>query len=295
MNRRDFVKSSVVLAAGITLASSVPAQAEARALKKAVKLGMVEEDLSLVDKFRLLKEIGFDGVELDSPNPYRREDVLNARDVSGLPIHGVVDSVHWQKTLGDPDPAVRAEGVQALETALDDARAYGATTVLLVPAVVNKQISYADAYERSQAEIRRVLPLAEEKGVKIAIENVWNHFLLSPLEAARYLDEFESPWIGMYFDVGNIVNYGWPEQWIEVLGSRILKLDIKGYSRTLRDAGGPWEGFKAEIGEDENDWPAVKQALQSIGYEGWATAEVDGGDRKRLEEIARRMDEYVIY
>src|SRR5690606_19180427 len=196
MNRRDFVKSGAVLAAGVAIAGGLPVQGKARTLKKAVKLGMVEGDQPLVEKFKLLKEIGFDGVELDSPNPYRREDVLNARDVSGLPIHGVVDSVHWQKTLGDPDPAVRAEGVRALETALDDAQAYGATTVLLVPAVVNKQISYHDAYERSQVEIRKVLPLAEEKGVKIAIENVWNHFLLSPLEAARYIDEFESPWIG---------------------------------------------------------------------------------------------------
>lgn len=294
MNRREFAKASAAFLTGLSIAPYAFSDPASR-IKKAVKIGMVKEDLSLVDKFRLVKELGYDGIELDSPNQLSLEEVLKAKDESGLTIHGVVDSVHWRQTLGDPDPAVRAEGVQALRTALADAQAYGASTVLLVPAVVNKDISYNDAYTRSQAEIRKVLPEAEERGVKIALENVWNHFLLSPLEFARYIDEFESQWIGAYFDVGNIVNYGWPEQWIRILGPRILKLDIKGFSRQLRDDEGLWAGFRAEIGDDDADWPAVRTALQEIGYEGWATAEVEGGDRKRLAEIARRMDANVVY
>lgn len=259
-------------------------------LKKAVKFGMVDEDLSIPEKFQLLKELGFDGVEMSSPNDFSQEEVQQARDSVGLPIHGVVDSVHWNKTLSDPDPAVRAEGREGLQTAIRDAKAYGASTVLLVPAVVNKEVSYDDAYRRSQAEIQKVLPFAEEQGIKIAIENVWNQFLLSPLEMRRYIDEFESEWIGVYFDVGNVVNYGWPEQWIRILGERIVKLDIKEYSREKRNEEGPYAGFRVPIGEGDCDWPAVRQALRDIGYSGWATAEVSGGDRERLREIARRMN-----
>ena len=143
---------------------------------------------------------------------------------------------------------------------LRDGKRYGASSVLLVPAVVNKEVSYDDAYKRSQAEIRKAIPLAEELGVKIAIENVWNHFLLSPLEAARYVDEFNSPAVGWHFDVGNILNYGWPEQWIRILGPRIQKLHIKEFSRKKRDSQGLWKGFDVKLLEGDNNWPAVMKA-----------------------------------
>lgn len=291
MNRRTFLKTGTMGAAGATLAAGTLTWDASRAtIKKAVKFGMVQEDLSILEKFKLLKSLGFDGVEMDSPSTLDRDEVLRARDETGLPIHGVVDSVHWQKTLSDNSPAVRAEGVDGLTTAIEDASVYGASTVLLVPAVVNKEVSYEEAYRRSQKEIRSVLPLARKYGVKIAIENVWNMFLLSPMECARYIDEFESDQIGWYFDVGNVVNYGWPEHWIRILGHRILKLDIKEYSRAIRDQEGPYAGFRVKLGEGDCDWPAVTQALADIGYEGWATAEVAGGDTARLREIARRMD-----
>ncbi len=293
--RRSFMRITAgglaaAAAAGTSRGHSAPAQEGPRFLK-ALKFGMVrEEGLSIKQKFQLIKDLGFDGVEMDSPNDFSTAEVLEARDATGLPVPGLVDSVHWRKTLSDPDAAVRAEGVAGLETALRDARAYGSTTVLLVPAVVNKGVSYESAYHRSQAEIRKVLPLAAELGVKIALENVWNMFLLSPLEFARYIDEFESPWIGAHFDVGNIVNYGWPEHWIHTLGHRIIKLDIKEYSRTLRDEQGPRAGFRVKLGEGDCDWPAVRQALADISYRGWAAAEVQGGDRERIREISERMD-----
>ncbi|MDE2956843.1 MAG: sugar phosphate isomerase/epimerase [Bacteroidota bacterium] len=288
MRRRDFLKTSAIGLTGLAFAEP---RWHAGTIRKAVKFGMVEEEgMSILEKFQLLNDLGFDGVEMDSPSSLDRDEVIAARDAVGLPIHGVVDSVHWQKTLSDADPAVRAEGVAGLRTALDDAAAYGASTVLLVPAVVNKNVSYADAYTRSQAEIRKVLPMAEELGVRIAIENVWNMFLLSPLECARYVDEFETDAIGWYFDVGNIVNYGWPEHWIRTLGHRILKLDIKEYSRSKRDQEGPYAGFRVPLGEGDCDWPEVVKALDDIGYEGWATAEIAGGDTERLREIAERMN-----
>lgn len=295
MKRRNFIQLAALSGVGLAASGFSPSGIRLTAgkrstIKKAVKFGMVQEDLSVLEKFNLLKSLGFDGVEMDSPSDLDIAEVVAASNESGLPIHGVVDSIHWKKTLSDPDAAVRKEGLAGLETALGDAKAFGASTVLLVPAVVNKMVSYADAYSRSQAEIRKVLPLAEELGVKIAIENVWNMFLLSPLECARYIDEFESEWIGWYFDVGNIVNYGWPEHWIRTLGPRILKLDIKEYSRSKRDEEGPYAGFRVELGEGDCDWAAVQDALADIGYEGWATAEIPGGDRNRLKDIADRMD-----
>jgi L-ribulose-5-phosphate 3-epimerase len=293
INRRDFVKSTGMALGAAALASNVTASAaptQEGHMKKAVKIGMVREGKTLLEKFQLLKSLGYDGVEMDAPSKVDRDEVVAARDSTGLTIPGVVDSVHWRQTLSDPDPAVRERGLEGLRTALHDAKHYGATTVLLVPAVVNKDVSYADAYTRSQAEIRKALPLAEELGIKIAIENVWNQFLLSPLETARYIDEFESPHIGVHFDVGNVVNYGWPEQWIRILGPRVLKLDIKEYSRAKRDKEGPYSGFRVKIGDGDCDWPAVRKALADIGYSGWATAEVSGGDRERLADIAARMD-----
>ncbi len=260
-------------------------------LKKSLKYGMVQVEGSLEEKFRLLRVVGFDGVELDSPSGLDLEEVLAAKRASGLEIPGVVDSVHWSATLGDPDPGVRAKGRAALETALRDCQRCGGTTVLLVPAVVNGAISYDQAYARSQAEIRQVLPLAAELEVKIALENVWNNFLLSPLEAARYVDELESEWVGWYMDVGNVVHYGWPEQWIRILGRRILKLDIKGFSRKKADAEGKWAGFDVPIGEDDCNWPEVLRALDEIGYgSGWASAEVGGGGEQHLREVSARMD-----
>jgi hexulose-6-phosphate isomerase len=277
---------------GLLAAAALPAmgQARDRALRKAVKFEMIAGEMSVLEKFQLLRSLGFDGVELMSPAGYDPDEVLAARDRTGVVIHGVVDSEHWRSPLSDPDPSVRRRGREALEQALRDSMVYGGTTVLLVPAVVNKQVSYADAWQRSRAEIRKVLPLAGQLQVKIAIENVWNNFLLSPLEAARYIDEFESPWIGWYFDVGNVVRYAWPDQWIRILGRRILKLDIKEYSRVKRDNEGLWKGFDVEIGEGDCDWPAVRVALREVGYKGWATAEVRGGDAARLKEIAQRMD-----
>jgi len=293
MKRRDFLRASTLGAVAVSFGqSSMIAQAQQATVKKAVKYNMVDEpNLSMTEKFQLLKDLGYDGVELESPNEFDTQEVIAARDSVQFPIHGIVDSIHWTQPLSHPDPEVRAAGLDGLNIAIRDAHTYGASTVLLVPAIVNKEISYADAYTRSQAEIRKALPLAEELGIKIAFENVWNKFLLSPLECARYVDEFQHDHVGWYFDVGNVVTYGWPEHWIQVLGSRILKLDIKEYSRNKGDTEGPFAGFEVPLGEGDCDWPSVNTALESIGFEGWATAEVPAGDRSYLKDLASRMDQ----
>ncbi|MDW7693540.1 sugar phosphate isomerase/epimerase family protein [Flammeovirgaceae bacterium SG7u.111] len=259
-------------------------------IKKSLKYGMVQEGDSVMDKFKLLKEIGYDGVELDSPNDLDKNEILEAKAATGLEIPGVVNSEHWKSPLSHPDADVRKKCVDSMITALHDCKAYGGTTVLLVAGMVNENISYKDAYNRSQEEIKKLIPIAEETGIKIAIENVWNNFLLSPLEAARFVDELESPMVGWYFDVGNVVRYGWPEHWIQALGSRIMKLDIKEYSRKIQKEEGIWKGFGVPILEGDCNWAVVVDALEKVGYtEGWASAEVKGGDKKRLVDILERM------
>jgi L-ribulose-5-phosphate 3-epimerase len=297
IERRTFLTTAlgtaaVAVAAGVidgrsTVAADSPAPAK---IKKSLKFGMVQVPGTLVEKFRLLKEVGFDGVELDSPTPLDIDEILRARDASGLVINGTVDAVHWKTTLSHPDPQVRAEGVEALKTALRETKLLGGTSVLLVPAVVNKEVSYDDAYRRSQAEIKKAIPVAEETGVRIALENVWNGFLVSPLEAARYIDEFESPLVCSHFDVGNVLRYGWPEQWIRILGPRIFKLDVKEYSLKKMTDEGIYKGFNVPLLEGDCDWPAVMKALGEINYSGWAAAEINGGGRDHLADTAQRMD-----
>ena len=294
MNRRAFLKSSsqaLVLAA---LASPTLAAAQDRAsttkrsIKKAIMWGTVSLKGSVLERMKAIKQAGFEGVEMMSH--LDQDEVLRARDETGLAIPSVCGARHWDKPLSDPDPKVREEGLNALLQTLRDAKRYGASSVLLVPAVVNQRVAYAEAYSRSREEIAKAIPLATELGVKIAIENVWNHFLLSPLEAARYVDEFQSPAVGWHFDVGNILNYGWPEQWIRILGKRILKLHIKEFSRKKRDDQGLWKGFDVPFLEGDNNWPSVMKALDEIGYQGWGIAEQGGGDTPEgLQDLSQRM------
>lgn len=291
--RRDVLAAGAGLAAASVLSPALGRAGAARrspVLRKALKYGMIQPGSTVLEKFRIAKACGFEGVEMDSPGGPPADEVLAAKEATGIEVPGVVDSVHWRQTLGDPDPAVRRAGLDGLLQAIRDCRAYGGGSVLLVPAVVNEQISYEDAYHRSQHEVRKAIPLAEELGVKIAFENVWNQFLLSPIEAARYVDEFGSPVVGWHFDIGNIVNFGWPEHWIRTLGPRIFRLDVKEYSRKKRNDEGLWKGFAVEIGEGDCGWDRVMRALDEIGYTGWAAAEVGGGDEARLTDIAQRMD-----
>ncbi len=292
MQRRDFIKqNSVLLGATVTgLSLSAGATSPLKpAIKKSLKIEMVADQLSIMDKFKMLRELGYDGVEFSSPHSLDHKEILAARDKTGLQIPGVVNSEHWKSPLSHPDPKVREKCFNATVQAMQDCKLYGGTTVLLVAGIVNDQISYADTYARTQAEIGRLIPHAEKTGIKIAIENVWNNFLLSPTETARYLDEINHPLVGWYFDIGNILRYGWPEQWIEILGKRIMKLDVKEYSRKKQNEEGLWKGFDVELTEGDVNWPAVVSSLQKIGYTGWASAEVQGGDRQRLQFVLDRM------
>jgi L-ribulose-5-phosphate 3-epimerase len=266
------------------------AMAKQRDLRKAIMYDTVKVEGSVLQKFQAVKEAGFAGIEPMSH--MTQSEVLDAFHTTGLKPASVCCSTHWKNPLSDPSAEVRKTGVDGLTQALKDAKAYGATSVLLVPAVVNKQVSYNDAYTRSQTEIRKVLPVAQELNVKIAVENVWNQFLLSPLEAARYIDEFESPAVGWHFDIGNVINFGFPEQWIRILGTRIQKLHIKEYSRKLRDKSGPYAGFQVPFLQGDNDWPAVMKALDDVGYTGWGIAEQGGANSPEgLRSLSTAMDQ----
>jgi len=282
IDRRTFLAAAGGLAAGAALGkSAVALEAAKPKWRRAFMLGGLTKGPAL-PTFELLKEAGFEGVELISPNELDLNEILAARDKTGLVIHGVSGGRHWADPLSDPDPEVVERGMAAIRQEFLDCKAYGGTTVLVVPAVVNPKVSHRDAYERSQANIRKLIPDAEAAGVKIAIEEVWNKFLLSAPEFARYIDEFESPTVGAYFDVGNVVEYGYPQEWIRELGDRILKIHIKEYAKPKR--------FSYPLGEGEIDWPAVRQALIDIGYEGWITAEVGFGDLNAMKDVVARMN-----
>ena len=287
--RRDFLKRSSAAAIALAAGPGVFAAETKRPIKRAIMWATVGVKGSVLEKMKAIKAAGFDGTEMMSHMD--ADEVLRARDETGLEIPSVCGAHHWSKPLSDPDPKVRGEGLAALKQTLREAKRYGASSVLLVPAVVKKEVSYDEAYTRSQTEIRQAVPLAEELGVKIAIENVWNNFLLSPLEAARYVDEFKSPVVGWHFDVGNVIHYGWPEQWIRVLGQRIQKFHIKEFSRKKADQQGKGAGFAVPLLEGDNNWPAIMQAVDEIGYHGWAITEQGGGDTPEgLKDLCQRLE-----
>jgi L-ribulose-5-phosphate 3-epimerase len=284
-NRRAFLKTTLASTTLGMLAPRLLAEDARPRLKKAVKFGMIKiPGASIEEKFNVIKLLGFQGVEFDSPSDVDRDEAVKAQASTGIKIHGVIDSVHWHTRLSDPDSKVRAKGVEALRTAIDDAKFYGADTVLLVPGKVSdpNTENYEQCYSRSQEEIRKVLPQADEAGVKIAIEVVWNDFITKPEQLVQYVDDFKTPTVGAYFDCSNMLKYGVPAAtWIRQLGPRMLKFDFKGYSHDRQ-----W----VPIGEGDEDWPEILKALDEISYHGWATSEVAGGGQKELAEIAERMN-----
>lgn len=292
MNRRQFAKNTVVASAVIS-ASSIPGFSNiiapaTRSLKKGIMWGSIGVGQTILEKFQAAKLAGFDGVEVMSH--LDRNEVLKARDTTGLIIPSVCDALHWKFLLSDPDSKVREEGVAALKVSLEDAKAYGADTVLLVPGRVNDIVSYDDCWKRTVEEIKKVIPFAEQLNVKIAVENVWNNFLLSPVEAAYYIDQFQSNIIGFYFDCGNILVYGWPEQWIKILGRRIAKVHIKEFSRKIADKQGKRAGFGVKLQEGDVNWPVVMKALDDIGYSNWTTIEQPGGNTPEgLKDLCDRL------
>jgi len=260
-------------------------------IRKAVEFSMLPKSIPIADAFGVAREAGFEEIECPTtPDAAEAEKMLAASRKTGLRIHSVMNQEHWRSPLSSSDPAVVEKSMEGMRMSLHNARLWGADTVLLVPAVVNAETTYAQAWERSQRQIRKLIPLAEELKVVIGIEEVWNKFLLSPLEFARYIDEFRSPWIRAYFDVGNVVLFGYPQDWIETLGPRIVKLHIKDFSYKDDPAIHKRVPDFVPLLEGEIDWQAVHGALAKIGYRGTATVELPAGDKAYLAEVNRRFE-----
>jgi len=302
-SRRQFLKHSTVsaLAAGVAASASVPTAQSAAAdtvagpdslkgrIFKTLKIGMIKmKEGTLTERFKLAKEAGFKGVELNCPGN-DVADVRKAIKESGLVVDGSVCAAHWSVRHTDPDPEVRAKALENLKGALRETHAVGGSTVLLVVGH-GKDGPEKEIWKRSVENIRKAVPLAAELGVAIAFENVWNEFCYDPQgghdqtaeKYARYVDEFHSPWVGMHFDIGNHWKYGSMGDWLRTLGKRVLKLDVKGFSRE--------ESKSTKIGEGDLDFADVRKALIEINYYGWLAAEVGGGGLERLREISANMD-----
>ncbi|MDR1982097.1 MAG: sugar phosphate isomerase/epimerase [Tannerellaceae bacterium] len=298
MQRRHFIKNTIRAAGALALpsigasafASAKTASPQAgAAFKKSIMWDTIGMEGSILDKCKAVKAAGYDGIEPSSH--MNREEVIAAMKATGLVASSVCCSTHWKKPLSDPDPAVRQQGVEGATVAMEDARAYGTDAFLLVPGVVNETVTYDECWNRSTEEIRKLLPVAEKLKVKICIENVWNNFLLSPLEACRYIDQFNSNYVGFYFDCGNILVYGWPEQWIKILGARTGRIHIKEFSKKVADKSGRWDGFDVELTEGDVDWKRVIEEARKHYKGGWLTTE-QGGNKTpgELKELSLRLD-----
>jgi hexulose-6-phosphate isomerase len=243
--------------------------------------------MSYAERFQLAREVGFEAVEAPQTDDQAvAEEIKRAADGAKVRIHSVMNGDHWRFPLSSGDPEVVAKSMRAMRTSLHNAHLWGADTVLLVPAVVNPETSYKQAWERSRRQIGELIPLAEKLKVVIAVEEVWNKFLLSPIEFAAYVDSFQTPWVRAYFDVGNVVLFSYPQDWIRTLGKRIVKLHFKDFKFAKN-------GNKAEfvnLLDGEIDWKEVHAALREIGYSGNATVELRGGDKEYLADVSRRVD-----
>jgi len=295
-SRRRFMQNTV---AGLALAgpwlspTAFAAEEKSGYLKgrlyKTLKIGMVQVGGSLTDKFKAAKAAGFEGIELQLPGT----DVEAAKTSvaeSGLPVDGSVCAKHWNIRHTSASTEERAEALKLLKQAIRDTSAVGGNTVLVV---VGKGSDGPEneIWKRSINNIAQAIPVAAELGIQIAVENVWNQFLYNHEGAAdqsadkyvKYIDEFNSPWVGMQFDIGNHWKFGSMGDWIRTLGPRIVKLDLKGFSRK--------EDKFTKIGAGDLDWADVRRALAEIRYAGWAAAEVGGGGPDRLREISENMDQ----
>jgi hexulose-6-phosphate isomerase len=239
---------------------------------------------------QLAADCGFEGIEVLTPEDDRALDEIKAAsEKTKLPVHSVMSAANWKMPLTSPDPSVASTGFAGAERSLRYAKALGATTILLVPGIVDPKTSYQEAWSRSQAAIRKLLPLAREVDVIIAVENVGNHFLLSPLEFVKYVEDFNDPHLRAYFDIGNCLYlFGYPQDWIRTLGKHIAKFHVKDVSKDRKFV---------MLRDGDVDWKAVRSAIGDIGYTGYLSAEpnqrvpeLDKGFREYVRELSHRMD-----
>ena len=240
---------------------------------------------TLQESFALAKKAGFDGVEiaLDETGELTlssSEKELNAikrlSQDEGIQLYSIACGLYWNYWLCSEDEKERQKAQDIVKKQLDAAALLGCESILVIPGCVNAEFAapgrvmdYETAYNRSLEALMQLKVHAETCKVEIGLENVWNKFLLSPMEMRDFIDKLDSPYIGSYLDIGNTLANGYPEHWVRTLGSRIKKVHFKDY----RTAAGGLHGFVDLLAGDVN-YPAVMDALKGIGYDGWVSAEM---------------------
>jgi L-ribulose-5-phosphate 3-epimerase len=304
-SRREFLRSAVTAVCAASVAESAIANAvtttgnetssmssvadSSLPIKKGVWMEMLPTSLSYAERFKMARDVGFEAIQAPTePDDRKAEEIKKAAGEAKIRIDSVMNMDHWKYPLSSADPAVVEKSLAGMRTSMRNAKLWGCDAVLLVPAVLDPKTSYRDAWTRSQKQIRTLLPMAEELKVVIALEEVWNKFLLSPMEMARYIEEFHSPWVKAWFDVGNVMFYGYPQDWIRTLGKSIYKVHLKDFKR--KESGYEW----VNLGDGDVDWPAVRAAFAEIGYTGSAIVELEKGDEAYLRDVSKRVDRLVL-
>jgi hexulose-6-phosphate isomerase len=265
-------------------------------MKKGLNAWSVPGSTKLADFFSLCKENRYDSVELNMTEDESEGGTTAANALTltmgekewakvgmmaekvGIAISSVSSGLFWKYPLTNPDTCEKGKAI--IKIMIDCAAYLRCKTILVVPGLVTPTVSYAQAYERAQAALKDVSGYAEAKGVIIGVENVWNKFLLSPLEMARFLDEIGSPNVKAYFDVGNVLQFGFPHHWIEVLGDRICNVHVKDFDPGI----GNISGFKPLL-QGRVPWQEVMQAFRAIGYDGFVSAELSAYPTNPLQLV----------
>ncbi|RPI29422.1 MAG: sugar phosphate isomerase/epimerase [Acidobacteria bacterium] len=293
LNRRQFFAGSAVAGLVVAQASSALRAAESPAgkMRKGACIGVFPREISVLEKFQIAKRAGFEGIEPNTLSTKAEvEEYKQAAESTGLRIHSIMNSDHWKYPLSDSDPEVVKKCVEGIRTSLQNAHDLGADTVLLVPGVVTPAVRYSEVYARSQKQIKDLLGMAKDLRVVIAIENVGNRFLLSPMEFVRYIEEFRSPWVRGYFDIGNLGANGYPQDWIRTIDRQLTKVHIKRF-----EPGTDHPKFDPNDRRTQGiDWDAVRKALTDVKYQGWISAEVRNGDEAYVTEVSARMDKFLV-
>jgi len=267
-DRRRFIKSTAALAALAALRAPLSAASSERRL--AIQISSLPAGLSFLERFRIAADAGFSGVEMGAVQSLSEAALAcKAAEQTGLRIHSVADATCRRYPLSSADPDVVRKGVDGIETALRNARLWGADAVSIVPAARRPDTSYRDTWHRSQSVIReRVLPVARDLGVVLAVEKIWDEFLVAPSELARYVDAFDSPWVKAAYDASNIVFYARHQDWIRILGPRLVMVRIASGCTDLAEA---------------------RRALEGIDYDGWVTAGCRGTNEIERPQDAQRL------